>query len=380
MILAGYFLVELLLWGIGSARLGSQLVESNKSRIILLLVAQAGVALYTASRVTTKRAREILLLCLLIGLTMNSAIGVIQIVGGHDLRYILKLPGFVLNEAVTATGGTLTADMSERFGVPRAVGSSGHAIEYSVLSAVTIPLALHFVRFAATRWGRLLAGAATAIAMGGVIVGVSRSGLVALAAALLLYVWTFNVRQLAKGAVAAALALGAVSVVLSDSAQALLKTVTNSSEDDSVLVRIAAFAKVSEIFRQYPVFGLGPGATNNLETGHFDNEWLQVIAQGGIVGTVNMIALCAGAIFGIAAALRSADDKQARDQAFTMGAMLLAILSSTSTYDMFAYQQVTFIFFMLIALMWATFRVEVPEPKNHSPGLKAGPRPEYAAN
>ena len=85
-----------------------------------------------------------------------------------------------------------------------------------------------------------------------------------------------------------------------------------------------------------------------------------MIASGGIVGLLNMIFLCLGAILGIAAALRSATNVRQRDQAFTMGAMMLGMLASTSTYDMFGFVQVTYVFFILIALLWSTFRVTVP--------------------
>jgi O-antigen ligase len=359
-VLIGYFLIELLLFGIGSTRLGSPLTESNRARFFLPAFALFGVALYTATRVTTARARTILLGCIALGLTLNAAIGVLQIAADVNLRFFLKAPGFVLLDARTANGGALDADMSERFGVQRAVGASGHAIEYSVLSAVAIILNLHFARFAENPRVRVAAAVGTLVAAGGVVVGVSRSGLVALSVALLFYVLTLNLRQLATGLFAAAATVGAAAFLLPGSATALLKTVTNSSEDDSVLVRIAAFAKVSDIFHQYPIFGLGPNSTSNMETGHFDNEWLQVLAQGGIVGTINMIALCLCAIFGIAAALRSATNLRERDQAFAMGAMMVGILSSTWTYDMFAYQQVTYIFFVLFALQWCTFRVTVP--------------------
>ena len=359
-ILAAYFLVELFLYGVGVSRLGTPLMEANRGRIPLVEVAYAGAALYTVTRVTTAKSRTILLGCLAIGLTINSAIGVLSIVAGINLRFFLQPPGFMLLDAVTATGASLEPDLAVRFGALRALGTSGHAIEFSVLSAIAIPLTLHFARFAEKRVIRILASLAAITAAGGVVVGVSRSGLVALAAALLLYVWTLNVRQFMQGLLAFALAVGAAAVLLPNSAQALVKTVTNSSEDSSVLVRVAAYAKVSEIFHQYPLFGLGPGSTSNAETGHFDNQWLQVIASGGIVGLLNMIFLCLGAILGIAAALRSATNVRQRDQAFTMGAMMLGMLASTSTYDMFGFVQVTYVFFILIALLWSTFRVTVP--------------------
>lgn len=372
-----FFSIQFLILGIGSIRMASPLAEESKDRMLFVLIGYAGVALYTSVRVSSPRAVEILLGCLAVSLTLNAAIGIIQIVADTDLRYFLQPPGFVKNDSITATGGNLEGEMSDRFGVLRAVGTSGHPIEFSVISAIAVPLTLHFARFAKTSRVRRLAWIAAPITFGGVIVGVSRSGLLALAAGIFLYMFTLKIRQLALILIAGALALLGASFFVAKSTEALWQTITNSAEDDSVQVRIAALKIVSDIFHSNPWFGIGLGGTSNFETGHLDNQWLQHIAQGGVAGFLSLAILFSGAIFGISAALRCAATPRERDQALTMGAMMLGLTASSYTYDMFAFPQVTTIFLMLYALLWSRFRVPIPslhrsdEPPGGRPVIRA---------
>jgi O-antigen ligase len=124
-----------------------------------------------------------------------------------------------------------------------------------------------------------------------------------------------------------------------------------------VLERVADYARVSQTFHDHPVFGLGPGASIPSEYGYLDNQWLQEIVQGGSVGLAAMTVLASAGIFGIAAALRDATTPRERDQAYTMGAMLIGILASSYTFDLFTFTQVTMLFFILFGLLWSNFTI-----------------------
>lgn len=46
-----------------------------------------------------------------------------------------------------------------------------------------------------------------------------------------------------------------------------------------------------------------------------------------------------------------------RDQAFAMGSILIGILASSTTFDLFSYQSATILLFMLFGLTWCNFHV-----------------------
>jgi O-antigen ligase len=354
-----YFLFVLSVYGVGLSHTDTALVEANKTRTILIVLANVGVALYAMTRVETVRQRSILLGCVAVGLTFNCVVGLLQNATHIDLHLLFQPPNFVDNQSDQGHG--LGATLGERFGAKRAFGTSGHAIEFSVLAAVTVPLTIHFARYAANRHVRLLAALAAGVAFLAMPAGVSRSGVIALAAALLVYVWTFKVRELGVAVVAGAVALLVEFVAAPGTGQALWKSVSNAAEDESVLERVADYAKVSSTFHDHPVFGLGLGGSPPAEYGFLDNEWLQALVQGGIVGLVAMIVLASGGIFGLAAALRCAASPRERDQAYTMGAMLIGILASSFTFDLFSFQQATLLFFILFGLLWSNFTISSRE-------------------
>jgi O-antigen ligase len=286
-------------------------------------------------------------------------VGLLQTTAHIDLHLLLQPPGFVDNQVDQGRGSG--AILTDRFGATRAFGTSSHAIEFSVLAAVTVPLAIHFARYAANRQVRLLAALAAGVALLAMPAAISRSGVIALAAALSVYIWAVKLRGLGIAVVAGVVAVFVNLIAVPDADQALWKTITNSAQDPSVMDRVAAYAKASQTFHDHPVFGLGLGANPVREYGFLDNEWVQALVQGGSVGLVAMIVLASGGIFGIAAALRGATTPRERDQAYAMGAMFIGILASSYAFDLFSYQQAALLFFILFGLLWSNFTISFRE-------------------
>ncbi len=348
-----YCLVEFLIYGVGILHFDGTFVEAGKARAAISTIANAGVALYILSRIKTVRQRSILLGFLVSGLAFACLVGVLQGSTGTDLRFAFQPPGFVLNREA--------AGLAERGGSLRVVGTSHHAIEFSVLAATAVPLSLHLARFSANLRLRRLATVACVLALVAVPAAVSRSGLVSLIACLLVYMFAFNLRQIGKGIAISVMVFLAYVIALPGAANALWVTIVNSQTDDSVLTRVGDYAVVSQTFHESPWFGLGLGASDPTVYRFLDNEWLQAIVQGGVVGLGAMILLTAGGMAGMVAGLREARTGRDRDQVYAMGAALIGITASSFTFDLFAYQQVTFTYFILFGLLWSCSHVVVDE-------------------
>lgn len=356
MILLLYFLLWLAIYGVGLLQYdpspGWALISASRTRTLIIFIAHVGVGLYVLARVRTARQRNIVLGCLAAGLTFACLVGVLQGVSSIDLRFLFQPPGFVQNTDELA--------LAERIGVNRAKGTSQHPIEFSVLATVTLPLTIYFARHATTRNIRLLSTAACGLAILAMPVAIARTGVISLVAALLILMFAFSVRQLVIGVIIGSLAIGGYFVTLPHIANALLNTIVASEEDESVLGRTVDYATVSQTFRAHPVFGLGLGGSPPTEYGFLDNQWLQAIVQGGVVGVAAMLVLAGGGIFGIAAALRSAASRRERDQAYTLGSMFVAILVSSFTFDLLGFQQASLILFIVFGLLWTSFTVSSP--------------------
>lgn len=357
-ILLLYFFVLLVVYGVGLTHIETAAIEASKTRSIIGLVAYVGAALYMMTTIRTVRRRTIALGCLATTLTFSCLVAVLQGTTKIDLHLLFSPPGFVVNIADQGRGGTVT--LADRHGAVRAYGTAWGPIEFSVLAAATVPLTMHFARFAANRGVRLLAALACLVALLAVPASVSRSGVVSLVAALLFYMFAHKVRHIATMVVAGSAAVFGYVLAFPHVANAMWFTITNAAEDDSVIDRTADYAQVSQTFHKFPIFGLGLGGSPPAEYGFLDNQWLQAIVQGGIVGGAAMIILSLGALFGISAGLRTATSPRERDQVYAMGAMIIAILVSSFTFDLFAFEQVTLTFFVLFGLLWSQFTVRWP--------------------
>ena len=358
-----YFLLELTVYVAEASKTDSTIAGRGKILPFTLLLATVGIALYTMTRIATTRQRSILLGVLAVGLTFICTVGILQNYMNIDLRLLFQPPGF---KELHQVGRAINVGTIERFNAKRAFGTSEHASEFSALAAVTVPLTIHFARYTASSLTRLLAAVATGVALIGLLAGASRDGVVALIAALLVYIWAFKLRELTV-VVGGALVVGTAALVvgsaaLSGSAQALWTAISTgaSGEDPSVAARLDRYAAVSQVFHDHPVFGLGVG---KLPPGIdvLDNQWLDALVQGGIVGVTAMVVLAAGGVFGIAAALRRATTQRERDQAYAMGAIFTGILATSFTFDLFHFPQATLVLFLVFGLLWSTFTISIPE-------------------
>ena len=348
-----YFLLWLLIYGVGLLSIDSQIVAANKTRAVIVLIADVGVGLFALSTVRTARQRKIVLGCLLAGLAFACLVGLLQSVSSVDLRFLFQPPGFVLQVE--------DRPLVERMGARRVLGTSQHPIEFSALAAVTIPLAIYFARNAATWYVRFLSVAACGLATMAMPAAISRTGVISLAAALLLYTFAFKVRQIIITVAAGAIMIGCYIIVFPQIANALWNTILGSQDDPSIQSRTEHYMEVSRIFRAHPVFGLGLGGAPQ----YYDNEWLQTIVQGGIIGILALILLSFGTAFGVSAALRRATTPTEREQAYMLGAVAVGILMSSTAFDLLYYQQATLVFFIAFGLLWGPFTVPAPESQHH---------------
>jgi polysaccharide biosynthesis protein PslJ len=334
----------------------------------LMQIGAVGIALYTMTRITTTRQRSMLLGVLAIGLTFGCIVAILQNYMNIDLRLLFKPPGFTeLPQGGVDVGQGPNIATVARFSAKRSYGMASHPIEFSALAAATVPLTIHFSRFAASRLTRLLATVGIGIALIGILVSGSRTGIVGLAAGLLVYIWAFKLRDLAVVVAVGAAALGGIEVLMpsghvSRSAQGLWTAVKAgaSLQDVSVSHRVDRYDIVLQSFRDHPLFGVGlngfpPGITA------LDNQWLVALVQGGIVAVAAMVVLAGGGLFGVAAALRRARTGRERDQAYAIGAVFTSILATSFTFDLFFFDQAFLVLFFAFGLLWSTVTSPIPK-------------------
>jgi O-antigen ligase len=319
---------------------------SSADRGLLLVVSWWGLAVLAGDGFPSRARLDGVLHWLVWAAGAAGVLGLVQYVTGQAIVDQISFPGLSANTTLTSVYG--------RNGFVRAAGTSTHPIEFGVLLVMVLPLALHYAlsgtgrsRFA--RWWPVVTiGAAIPITM-------SRSAVLGLIVvlAILLPSWPAR-RRWWTGAVVVA-GLLAVYVSVPGWLGTMARLFTGISEDDSAQSRTDSYGLAFSFIGQNPVFGRGL-ATFLPSYRILDNQYLGLLVETGVVGTVAFLGLVATAL-GLAWKMsrllpEPADRGLARALMAAIGAAALAF----ATFDAFGFPQVAGVLFFSIGCVTALRR------------------------
>jgi O-antigen ligase len=267
----------------------------------------------------------------------------------------------------------------EARGAIRAVGSAEHPIALGALFAIVVPLALFLgIRYGGWWW------ASVVVLMAGIFATVSRTAFVMLVVASLVILvlrfresWRFAPLLLPMVVMvhfAVPGALGAMKYAFNPPGG----VVSQQSQDQFVTGsgRLADIGPSFGLFKEKPVLGYGYGTLKtdgpDANARILDNQWLSSLLNIGLVGVFALAWLFARFIRAVGrGALRERSDD---------GWLLVALVAAAGafavgmfTFDAFAFTQVTFVLFVLLALGAAL--TLAPDPVR-APSFEPSPSPK----
>lgn len=324
---------------------------AGAERAIFNVVALVGLGLLTADAVRDKRHLERLLRLVVAGAAVFAFMGVFQWMTGISPTSYVLVPGLTLQDV----------DINvERSDFTRVQSTALHPIEFGVVLAVALPLALHFALMG--RDGRrpsmwnwvpvfmILFAIPLAVSRASVL-GVAVAGLVAGVA------WSWRVRL--NALFAAGLILLAMRAAFPGVLGTLVSTFLFFDEDPSIEGRTQDYPKAIEYISQRPWFGRGLGTFTPEQYFFLDNEYLGQILTGGVVGVLTLVAL-----FLVAMGLGRGVYHHSRDPwARSLGQSLTAATAVSAvtwfTYDGMAFRLNAGLAFVLMGATAALWRLEV---------------------
>jgi polysaccharide biosynthesis protein PslJ len=256
--------------------------------------------------------------------------------------------------------------IGETRGNLRALGSAEHPIALGALFVIVAPLALYLaIRFGRWWWATVV------ILMAGTFATVSRTAVLMMVVATLVLLvlrfretWRFApllipmvvmVHFVVPGA------LGAVKYSLSPPGG----LIAEQSNDEIVTGsgRVADIGPSLALFSEKPVLGYGYGTlqTSGADANAriLDNQWLSSLLNVGLLGVLSLVWLFTRFVRDVG--------RRARHERTVDGWLLVALVASVAafgagmfTYDAFAFTQVTFVFFVIMAL--GSVLVLAPDP------------------
>lgn len=317
-------------------------------RGMIVVAGSIGAALLAADGIGSKQRLETLLRRTTWFAAAVAVMGMVQFFTGFDIAALIRVPGLVPNTEVSFFG-------EERF-YQRVAGTAMHPIEFGVVMAMMLPIALHFAIIdrhldPLRRFLPLVLIAAV------VPMSVSRSGTLAagVALAMLIPTWHSPLRE-------RAIVLGAGFLVLMRAAvPGLLGTIkalfVNLFNDPSTTGRTEDYGMVGPYIAESPWFGRG--FYTFLPDRYFtlDNQYLLSLVDSGLLGLVAVLGLFVVGISLARGARRRSEDFATRDLGQALAASLMATAVTFATFDAFSFPMVTGLTFLLLGCAGALWRL-----------------------
>ncbi|MGC5616761.1 O-antigen ligase family protein [Georgenia sp. Z1491] len=343
-----WLLIIGLLAGLGGAfvRDLSELEAAGTLRFALVLFPLAILAVGISTLADSRRA-DLLLAGLLVGATIGGLIAIAQFVVPFDWAGLLQVPPLQSDDP---SGG------GSRGGFTRISGAAGHAIELGVISGAALPLGMHMARFAATRQARVLAAIAVAVLVVSIPLSVSRSGVLVAILAVGIYAVSLDNRQRLTVLVLALAGLAVFRAAVPGLLGTVVAIFGGASTDDSITGRTEDYALVNELWREQPVLGHGLGTFRPEEYFFLDNQYLMALVEGGVPLLAATIAFFLLAMASARGAVRRASHPEYSSRGQAVLASIVAIAISGTFFDLFSFEQVTVMTFVLTGVAGAIWR------------------------
>lgn len=317
---------------------------------LLALASWAGTLLLTHDGVSERRRLDILIWRFAVCGGAIAALGLVQVVTRRLLVDQLSFPGL---------SSSPVYGLATRGGYPRPAGTSIHPIEYGVLLAMLLPLALHVGIHHRRR--PLLARWLPALTLGAIIpLTSSRSAYLGAFIAVAIYMvgWTGSQRLRMLGTCVAGVV--AMTVITPNFLSSVVGLFTGVSGDPSIESRTDSYSLAAQFVDQHPLFGRGLG-TFLPKYRIFDNQYLLLLVTIGILGTLAFLVLAIVAVTMTLRLRRQLQDLGSRDLALAICAAVCAGFSCLFMFDAYAFPMTMGTLFLILGIAGAFRRIALEE-------------------
>ena len=230
----------------------------------------------------------------------------------------------------------------------RVAGTTGHPIEFGVVCAMLLPLAVHLATKAggraqpSRRWW-LCAGLIAA----GLMFSVSRSAILGAAGAGVVLFLGWSARRRVQAVLAVLGFLALMKVIAPGLLGAFYGLFANMGNDDSIRYRTHDYATASTEISKHLWLGRGLGTWYAPKHQVFDNQYLLSLVEVGVLGLVAFMGIFLAGIYAALRARFMSSDPGDRDLGLTLAAMLVVPIVACATFDFASFKTATALAFLV---------------------------------
>lgn len=327
---------------------------SSADRGLLAILAWAGMTIGIADGLRTREALERVLRVLMVGGAVVASLGILQFFTGIDLAAHVQIPGFVANHPF--------ALQFARSNFRRVSATTMHPIEFGVVLALILPVALHFAVQSKTARQRRRAFVCSCLMIVALPMTVARSAILGLIVGLLVVVPALDRKNRMRALVVAPF----LAVLLKLAVPGLLGTVRNlflhAGQDPSVQNRLGDYVAAGHYIGASPILGRGfftflPEMYRTL-----DNQYMGTLIEAGFLGLAALMGLMIVGMAACAGVRARVTEADTRSLAQALLASMAVALVTFFTFDALAFPMATGVFFIVLGAIGALIRVH-PSPR-----------------
>jgi polysaccharide biosynthesis protein PslJ len=351
-----YLIATLLSYLAGVLR-GLPVLEANAQNFALLLLFEfIGVMLVAADGIPNWERLKGVLRMMVWCAGFMAVVGIVQSTFKYDITQYFAIPGLDLH------GGTIGLARRGAGDFFRVAGTATHYIEFSALMAIAVPFAIHFARFAPDRRHRRAAVLVALLCTAAVAVSISRTGIVALAAACLVMLPAWEWRTRYNLMFFGVCMVGVLMVVRPGLLGTIKAMFTSINDDPSIKGRTNDYELVGRWFSERPWLGRGPNTLIPELYGGMvlDNQWLYTAVTAGIVGVTVFAMMHLTGITLAAIAMRRSSRAEDRHLCAALIAALVISMVAAATFDSFYYTTLTTTLALLTGICGTVWRLTHP--------------------
>lgn len=352
LLLGGFVLLQLFGYAVGVDRGPTPDELSSATMWLIFIVAMTGVALAASDGLRDRRELDMLLRALIFVAAAMAAVGALQFTGIVDLTRYIRIPGMHLNAELIGIGARGHGSF------PRVAGTANHYIEFGVVLALMLPIALHYALFSPRGRTRVWRWVAVGFIASGIPFSISRSAIltVLMTMSLLAVVWPW--RQRYNAAVIAVMATAVFHAVNRGVLGTIKGLFLNVDDDPSVQDRIARTDYVLDLWSLRPWLGRGAGMITPERYILLDNQLYMTLLAGGVLGLFGL-AMLFFVPYLLARSIRlRAIDQETRHLGQALAVTLPAGFMASGTFDSFSFSTFVGTMFVIIGAIGALHRIE----------------------
>ncbi len=324
-------------------------------RLIVTLVVYVVFAIVVAAVATTRRRRRFLLGVLVTFVAVAAIFAIRESMTQTPIRLQPTPPGLVEQRDANAPDGAAPTTII-RNNVARPSGLAANPLELSAVMALAAPFAVYLALSARSWAGRLWFLACLLLVGLGLVLSISRTGVLA-AAVMTVVALVVNIRRprvILVGLVAVGSLGFAVAQLVPQSVDSLSKQFSkDGNSDPSLATRLQDYQELDDLLGPHPWLGRGPQAITTYVSRDgtqmiLDNQYLLALAETGVLGVLAMIVVIASTAMAGARRLRADLGERGLFTAVLCAAAAFAVMSAT--FDALRFSQASAIFMIVVGL------------------------------